>query len=77
MSLEHPSARSEQNAGHLLVFGKVLGKDEILEKIADVSTKDILSLCERVFTGTPTLAVLGPSGNVPSYESVANMLARN
>ena len=25
---------SEQNAGHLLVFGKVLGKDEILEKIA-------------------------------------------
>ena len=77
MSLEHPSARSEQNAGHLLVFGKVLGKDEILEKIAAVSTQDILSLCERVFTGTPTLAVLGPSGNVPSYESVANMLARD
>lgn len=75
MSLEHPSARSEQNAGHLLVYGKILEKEEILQKIADVTAEDILALSEKIFSGMPTLAALGPVGNVPSFSDVQEMLA--
>lgn len=74
MSLEHPSARSEQNAGHLLTYGRIVEKAEVLRKIAGVTEGDVLDLARRIFSGKPTLAALGPVANVPSYDSVREML---
>lgn len=74
MSLEHPTARSEQNAGHLLTFGRLLEKEEILEKIAAVSLDGVKNLACRIFSQTPTLAALGPVGHVMSYDKLAGLL---
>ncbi|MBR1778010.1 MAG: insulinase family protein [Alphaproteobacteria bacterium] len=74
MSLEHPTARSEQNAGHLLNFGRLLEKEEILEKIAAVTEQDVQKLAQKIFSQEPTLASLGPVTRVMSYEAVAAAL---
>ena len=74
MSLEHPTARCEQNAAHLLAFGRLLEKEEILNKIAAVSVEDVRTLAEKIFSGKPSLASLGPVSRVMSYDDVASAL---
>lgn len=74
MSLEHPTARCEQNAGHLLSFGRLLEKDEILAKISAVSIEDVQALAGKIFSQKPTLASLGPVAHVMSYDAVADVL---
>lgn len=74
MSLEHPTARCEQNAGHLLTFGRLLDKEEILEKIADTSVQKVIDLANRIFSETPTLACLGPVSQVMSYDKLVEKL---
>lgn len=74
MSLEHPTARSEQNAGHLLNFGRLLEKEEILAKIAAVTAEDIRRLAEKIFSQKPTLAGLGPVAHVMPYDKLTDVL---
>lgn len=74
MALEHPTARSEQNAGHLLTFGRLLPKEEILQKIADTTVDGVVSLANRIFSQKPTLAGLGPVKHVMSYEKLVDRL---
>jgi len=74
MSLEHPTARCEQNAGHLLTLGRLLEKEEILAKIASVTVQDVQSLAEKIFSQRPTLAGLGPVAHVMSYDKLISAL---
>ena len=74
MSLERPSSRAEQNAGHLLIYDRLLSKEEILQKISDVTEERILSLANRIFTKNPTLTSLGPINKVPFYDKVVELL---
>lgn len=74
MALEHPTARCEQNAGHLLTYGKLMDKEEIIQKIANVTDADVIALANTIFTGTPTLAVLGPVKNVLTYDKLTTLL---
>ncbi|MGN0905216.1 MAG: M16 family metallopeptidase [Alphaproteobacteria bacterium] len=74
MTMEHPSARAEQNAGHLLTFDRLLQKEEILGRIADVTADDLLALAGRLFSGVPTLTSLGPVGRVLSYDKLVERL---
>jgi len=74
MSLEHPTARCEQNAGHLLTYGRLLEKDEILGKIAAVTVDDVQKLAEKIFSQKPTLASLGPVAHVMSFDTLTAAL---
>lgn len=74
MSLEHPTARCEQNAAHLLTFGRLLEKEEILGKIASVTIEDVRSLAERIFSRKPAFASLGPVTHVMSYDKLTDTL---
>ena len=62
MARESLSARAEQAAAQLLVFGRLLTTQEIAESVEAVSADDLRRLAERLVT--PKLsapAVLGPS----------------
>ncbi len=74
MALENPTARSEQNAGHLLSFNRLLDKEEILEKIAQVSQDGVQALAKKIFSTKPTLATLGPVDYVLSYDEIKKAL---
>lgn len=76
MGLESPTARAEQLARQILVFGRTLAIDEIVSRIDAVTPQDISRFAERVFRGSqPTVAALGPLGQLESYDRIAARFA--
>ncbi|MDX1484971.1 MAG: pitrilysin family protein [Alphaproteobacteria bacterium] len=64
MALENTRARAERLGQHMLVFGRPVPVEEIVARIDAVDGAAIAALAERVFAGPPTLAALGPVGQV-------------
>ena len=64
MAMENTRARAERLGQHLLIFGRPIPVAEIVERIDAVDSGAITRLAERMFTGAPTLAALGPVGPV-------------
>jgi len=62
MGLESTSARCEQAARQLQVFGRIIPTEEIIDKIEAVGPKDVLRAAARVAAGKPTFAAIGPDG---------------
>ena len=77
MSLESTSARSEQLARQLLLFGRPISNAEVIEKIDSADPPKLSAVAERIFkNGAPTIAALGPTSNMPDYKAVGEMLRR-
>ena len=76
MSLESSSARSEQLARQMLLFGRYVPTAEIVEKIEAVDTARVSAAMGRLLAnGAPTVAALGPVGKLPDYDRIAARLA--
>jgi predicted Zn-dependent peptidase len=75
MSREKPSARCEQLASQLLIYGRPIPPAEAVARINAVTIDDLARLARRLFASTPTLAALGPIGQVMSYEALARRLS--
>ena len=60
MGLESTTARCEQLANHMLIYGRPLTSDEILAKVDAVTSDHVTSLANRLFTSPMTLTTLGP-----------------
>ena len=75
MSLESSSTTAEIIARQMLLFKRVIPTSEIVEKIEAISAQDLQTLAQKIFTSTPTYALLGcQGGNYPSYEKVCELL---
>ncbi|MBL4693313.1 MAG: insulinase family protein [Magnetovibrio sp.] len=74
MSLESTSSRAEQLARQLLVFGREIPTEETVRKIDAINTTDINRIANRIFATTPSLAALGPIGQVEDYERIKSRL---
>ncbi|HEX2255541.1 MAG TPA: pitrilysin family protein [Afifellaceae bacterium] len=75
MSLESPAARAGQMARHVLIHGRPLGLEEVVERIEAVSARQVADLARSVFATPPTVAGVGPAGALPRPEDVARQLA--
>lgn len=75
MGLESTSARCEQAARQLQVFGRIIPTEEIIAKIEAVGPQDVLRAAGRVAAGKPTFASIGPDGsNIEALDSIAARL---
>ncbi|MBK19843.1 MAG: peptidase M16 [Rhodospirillaceae bacterium] len=74
MSLESTAARAEQIARQIAVFGRVLSIEELIEKVDALRTSDIEQAIARLLSSDPTIAAIGPVGQLPSYEEIAEQL---
>lgn len=74
MSLESSSARCEQLAQQILVYGRPLTVPEVVERIEAVDPAALRRFAGRLLKSAPTLASLGPIGRVESLERVAARL---
>ena len=75
MSLESPSARCEQMARHMLIYGRPLPADEIIEKIDAVDAAAMIGAARRLIDdGRPTIAALGPIAGMDTYDAIAQRL---
>jgi len=77
MSLESTSARSEQLARQLLLFGRPLPNSEVIENIDSADPTKLSAVARRLLANGPlTVTSLGPSSNMPDYEALKNKLQR-
>jgi predicted Zn-dependent peptidase len=74
MSQESTSARCEQLANQLIVWGRPLAKSEIMAKVEAVTEDDVKRVAKRLIGARPTLAALGPVERVESLEAMAARL---
>ena len=75
MALESPIARSGQLARQIMVFGRLVPIDELVEKIDAVIVDDAKSLAGSIFTETaPTVAAVGPVSTLIDYDRIVTRL---
>lgn len=72
MTLESPAARAGQIARQIMFHGRPLPLDELVEKIDAVTPTLVSDFLARMIAGSPTLAAIGPIGDVPTLEAIAN-----
>jgi predicted Zn-dependent peptidase len=73
MGLEKPSTRSEQIAGQLLAYGRVLPVAELIAKLDAVDASAVRRFGARVMASPqPAMAAVGPLKNLERYETFAN-----
>ncbi|MCB9978828.1 MAG: insulinase family protein [Rhodospirillales bacterium] len=75
MGRESMLGRADQQARHLLTFGAKIEIPEILEKIDSVTRENVIAMAQRIFSGTPTLAALGPLAHLEEYSGLTGRLA--
>ncbi|MDP6515578.1 MAG: pitrilysin family protein [Alphaproteobacteria bacterium] len=72
MSLESSSARCEQLARQLLIFGRHIPTAEIVERIDGVDAARITGVQQRLLGGAkPSLAAIGPVASLPDFAAIA------
>ncbi len=72
MGLERPSTRAEQIAGQMFGYGRVLGIDELIQRLDEVDAAAVRRVGATLMQSqSPALAVLGPIGHVEDYDTFA------
>jgi predicted Zn-dependent peptidase len=74
MSLESTTARCEQQAAHMLVFGRPLDLGEMVARIDAVDADAVIRVARRLRSAPPTLAALGPIGRLDDYQRLVERL---
>jgi len=75
MGLESPLARAGQLARHILIYGRPLSFEELVARIESVDARMISDLAAKILSSAPTLAAIGPVGNLPSAGDMARRIA--
>jgi predicted Zn-dependent peptidase len=75
MSLESTGSRCEQLARQWQIFGRVIPASETVQKIEAVTEADIRRVAKEIFRTKPTIATIGPIGQVPKLTNIIDRLA--
>jgi predicted Zn-dependent peptidase len=77
MGLESSAARAEQMARQLLLFGRLIGTPELVERIDSVTPQAARALAERLFAGArPAVVVVGAGSSGERLAASAAARAR-
>ncbi|MFA5898668.1 MAG: pitrilysin family protein [Hyphomicrobium sp.] len=76
MSLESSSARAEQMARHVLVHGRVLGNEELMRKVDEVSAADVRDIAARLMQSGVSVSVVGSGRRSRKYAELAAEMVR-
>lgn len=74
MGRESMMTRADQNAKHLIFHNRVLNTDDLRGRIDAISADEISTLARRIFVTHPTLAALGPIGQLVDYDTLRGKL---
>ncbi|MBO6719021.1 MAG: insulinase family protein [Rhizobiaceae bacterium] len=76
MAAESPASRASQIARQLLLYGRPIPMEELMDRLSKITTDRLSDLAARLFTTKPTIAAIGPVGSMPAFETVRDRLAR-
>ena len=69
-ALETPGGRIERIARQLLAWGRVIGSDEIVQRVDAVTVDEIREAGRRLLAGVPTVAAVGPIKGLPTAKEL-------
>ena len=70
LSQEDSGSRMSRIGKNEIVYGQVMGFDEILKEVSRVNEQDIREIAGEYLIKTPTLALVGPFKNTSKFEKV-------
>ena len=70
LSQEDSGSRMSRIGKNEIVYGRVMGFDDILKAVSKVNEADIREIASAFLTKTPTLALVGPFKNTAKFEKV-------
>jgi len=76
MSAESPASRASQIARQLLLFGRPIPIEELVERLSKITVERLTDLAGRLFSTKPTLTAIGPIGKLAPFEAVRGQLLR-
>ncbi|NMG38899.1 insulinase family protein [Chelativorans sp. ZYF759] len=74
MSLESPSSRAAQIARQLLLYGRPIPMEELMDRLSGLTVERLTDLSGRLFSGKPTVTAVGPISNLAPYEAISETL---
>ena len=74
MSHESAASRASQIARQLLLFGRPISTDELVDRLSKLTVDRLTDLSSRLFSTRPTVAAVGPVGAMPAFESISGSL---
>ena len=74
MGLESSARRAEQMARHMLAFGRVIPREEIVAVIDAIGIEDVRRVGRAVLASSPTLAAVGPVRKLPHADAMARRI---
>ncbi len=77
MSGESPASRVSQIARQLLLFGRPVTTEELMDRLSNITLERLVDLSQRLFSTKPTVAAVGPLGNLPSFQEIHSNLAQD
>jgi predicted Zn-dependent peptidase len=72
LSQEDTGSRMSRIGKNEIVYGQVMGFDDILKEISKVNVSDVRQVASEFLTKSPTLALVGPFKNEAKFEKVLN-----
>ncbi len=70
LSQEDSGSRMSRIGKNEIVYGAIMGFDDILKAVSKVNEADIREIASAYLTKTPTLALVGPFKNTTKFEKV-------
>jgi len=78
MSGESPASRASQIARQMLLFGRPIPMEELVDRLSRITVERLSDLAARLFGTSPTLTAIGPIGKLAPFEAVrGQMLGQN
>lgn len=75
MSMESPASRATQLARQIMLFGRPVTNEELMDRLTAISPERIRDLAGRLFTqSTPTIAAVGSVDKVMKQAEIADYL---
>ena len=75
MSMESPASRATQIARQIILFGRPITNEELMERLLAISPERIRDLAGRLFTQSiPTVSAVGATGNVMRQDAISSYM---
>ena len=75
MSHESAAARASQIARQMLLFGRPITTEELVDRLSKLTVERLTDLSSRLFSTRPTVAAIGPVSALPAFEAIGDSLS--
>lgn len=75
MSRESMLSRANRQAKYLINFGRIPDIEKLIAQVEAVTVYTVQKAAQKIFTGKPTVAALGPIKDLEDYDKISERLA--